>query len=155
MGTAGAARLEANEEQPQRFAVEFGLHRLVGDGARLLHPIHPADQFPGIAGNARGFGERSIGAGLDDPEIGVGGAGLAQRVVDEPAVYAGDDDDDAEQKTQSEIGQHEAQQIVLDVAIGEIHRFGSLAIVAARPTRRPLRNCVSTVALSGTPPVIS
>ena len=82
VGTAGPARLEANEEQPQRLAVELGLHRLVGDGAGLLHPIHAADQFPGVAGNARGFGEGSIGAGLDHPEIGVGGTGLAQRVVD-------------------------------------------------------------------------
>ena len=100
-----------------------------------------------------------VGAGLDDPEVGIGGPGLPQRVINQPAIYAGDYDHDAEQKAKPEIGQHEAQQIMLDVAVGEIHRFGSLAIfvsiLAARPTRSPLRNCVTTAALSGTPPVIS
>ena len=152
---AGPARLEADEKHAQRLAVELGLHRLVGDGAGALHAIDPADQFPRVAGNARGLGERTIGAGLDDPEVGVCGARLPQRVVDQAAVDAGDHDHDAEQQAQSEIGQHEAQQIVLDVPVSQIHRFGSSAIVAARPSRSPLRNCTTTRALSGRPPVIS
>ena len=154
-GSARPARLEADQEQAQRLAVELGLHRLIGDGAGTLHAIDAADQFARVAGNARGFGERPIGAGLHHPEIGIGGARLPQRVVDQAAIDAGDHDHDAEQQAQAEIGQHEAQQIVLDVAVGEIHRFGPPAIVAARPTRSPLRNCVTTWAPAGTPPVIS
>ena len=154
-GAAGPARLEADQEQPQRLAVELGLHRLIGDGAGAFHAIDAADQFARVAGNARGFRERAVGAGLHHPEIGIGRARLPQRVVDQPAIDAGDHDHDAEQQAQAEIGQHEAQQIVLDVPVGEIHRFGSLAMVAARPTRKPLRNCVTTSAFAGTPPVIS
>ena len=127
-GAAGPARLEADQEQPERLAVELGLHRLIGDGAGAFHAIDAADQFARVAGNARGFRERAVGAGLHHPEVGIGRARLPQRVVDQPAIDTGDHDHDAEQQTQSEIGQHEAQQIVLDVPVGEIHRFGSLAI---------------------------
>ena len=103
------------------------------------HAIDPADQFPGVAGDARRLGEGSIGSGLDHPEIRVRGARLPQRVVDQAAVDAGDHDHDAEQQAQSEIGQHEAQQIVLDIPVRQIHRLGSSVILAARPTRSPLR----------------
>ena len=153
---AGPARLKADEEQAQRLALEFGLHRLVGDGAGALHAVDAADQFPRVAGDARGLGERPVGAGLDHPEIGVRRARLLQRVIDHAAVDARDHDHDAEQQAQSEIGQDEAQQFVLDVAVSQIHDFGlRLAILAARPTRKPLRNCTTTMAPFGTPPVIS
>jgi hypothetical protein len=49
---AGAARLKSDEEHAQRFAVELGLHRLVGDRAGALHAIDPADQFARVAGDA-------------------------------------------------------------------------------------------------------
>ena len=127
-GAARPARLEADEKQAERLAVQFGLHRLVGDRARALHAIDSADQFARVAWDARGFGERPIGAGLDHPEIGVSGAGLPQRVVDQAAIDTGDHDHDAEQQAQSEIGQNEAQQIVLDIPVGQIH------------WRRPLRD---------------
>ena len=159
MGAAGPARLEADEEQAERLAVEFGLHRLVGDRARALHAIDSADQFSRVAGNTRRFGKRPVGAGFDHPDIGVGGAGLPQRVVDQAAIDAGDHDHDAEQQAQSEIGQDEAQKIVLDIPIRQIHRLGPCvifsAILAARPARSPLGNCATTTALSGTPPAIS
>ncbi len=154
-GPAGPTQLVADEEEAERLAVELGLHRLVGNGTGALHAIDPADQFPGVAWDARRLGERPIGAGLDHPEIGVGCARLPQRVVDQATVDAGDHDDDAEQQAQAKIGQHEPQKIVLDIPVGQIHCFGSLAIVAARPARSPLRNCVTTKAFSGTPPVIS
>ena len=91
----------------------------------------------------------------DHPEIGVRRAGLPQRIVDQAAVDAGDHDHDAEQQAQSEVGQDEPQQIVLDVPVGQIHLLGPSVILAARPTRSPLRNWVTTTALSGRPPVIS
>src|SRR5665811_1275963 len=108
-----------------------------------------------IAGDTRGLGERTIGAGLDYPEIGIGGARLPQGIVNQAAIDAGNHDHDAEQQAQSKVGQDEAQQVVLDVPVGQIHRIGSSAIVAARPTRNPLRNCTTTCTLSGKPPTIS
>ena len=91
----------------------------------------------------------------DHPEIRIRRPRLPQRVVDQPAIDPGEQDYDAEQQAQSEIGQHKTQKIVLDIPVRQIHRFGSLAIVAARPARSPLRNCVTTMALSGMPPMIS
>ena len=38
-GAAGPARLEADEEDAQRLAVQLGLDRLVGDGAGALHAV--------------------------------------------------------------------------------------------------------------------
>ena len=158
-GAAGPARLEADEEEAQWLVVQVGLDRLVGNGTGAFHAIDPADQFPRIAGDARGFGERPIGAGLDHPEIGMSRAGLPQRVVNHATVDAGDHDHDSEQQAEAEVGQNEAQQIVLDIPISQIHRLGSsatlAAILAARPTRKPLRTGATTSALSGTPPVIS
>ena len=58
---------------------------------------------------------------------------------------------DAEQQAEAEIGQHETQQIMLDVPVGQIHLAGPCTILPARPTRSPLPNWVSTDALSGTP----
>ena len=153
--SAGASRLEADEEEAVRRAVQLGLHRLVGDPTGALHAIDPGYEFAGVARNARGFGERPFGVGLDDPEVGIRGARLLQRVVDQATVDAGHHDDDAEQEAQAEIGQHEAQEIVLDVAIGEVHGDFSPATFAARPTRSLLASCVTTSACSGTPPVIS
>ena len=75
-GFAGAAWLEADEEEAVRCAVQLSLNRLVGDGTGTLNAVYAADQFPGIARNARGFGERAFGVGLDDPEVGIRGAGL-------------------------------------------------------------------------------
>jgi len=120
-----------------------------------LHAVDPTDQFARIAGDARGLGKRTVGAGLDYPKIGIGGARLPQRVVDQAAVNAGNHDHNAEQQAQSEVGQDEAQQVVLDVPVSQIHWLGFSAIVAERPSRSPLRNCTATRALSGRPPVIS
>ena len=92
-----------------------------------------------------------LGTGL----FGIGGARLPQGIVNQAAIDAGNHDHDAEQQAQSKVGQDEAQQVVLDVPVGQIHRIGSSAIVAARPTRSPPRSCTTTRALSGKPPVIS
>ena len=104
----------------------IGLHRLVGNRAGAFHAIDPADQFPSVAGDARRFGKRPIGAGLDHPEIGIRRPRLPQRVVNHATVDAGDHDHDAEQQAEAEIGQDEAQKIVLDIPVRQIHRLGLL-----------------------------
>ena len=51
--TPGPTQLVADEEEAERLAIELGLHRLVGNGTGALHAIDPADQFPGVAWDAR------------------------------------------------------------------------------------------------------
>jgi hypothetical protein len=153
--TARSIQFVADEEKTKRLAVEFGLHRLISHRAGVLDAVDARHDLPGVAGNARCFGERAVGSGLDHPKVRVRRARLAQRVVDQSAIDTGYCDDDAKQQAQAETRQHETQQIVPDVAVGEIHRFGSLATAAARPTLRPLRNGATTMASTDTPPVIS
>ena len=152
---ARPAQLETDEKKAQRRPPELRLDRLIGDGTGALHAIDPSHDFSCVARDARGLGERPVGSGLHHPQIGVRRAGLPQRIVDQAPVDAGDDDHDTEQQAQAKGGEHEAQEIVLDIAIGEIHRLCTWAISAARPTRSPLASCVTTAALSGRPPVIS
>ena len=79
----------------------------------------------------------------DHPEIGIRRARLPQRVVDQAAVDAGDHDHDTEQQAQAEVGQDEAQKIVLDIPIGQIHRawlFGDLGRAADAQPAAQLRD---------------
>ncbi len=151
----GAARLEAHQKHAERLAVQFGLHRLIGHGAGAFHTINSADEFPGVARDARSLGKGPICAGLNYPEVDVRGARLPQRFINHASVDTGDHDDDAKQQAQSEIGQDEPEQIVLDVPVGQVHRLASSAILAARPARSPLRICTTTCDLSGRPSVTS
>ena len=152
---AGPPRLEADDEQPQRSAFQCRLGRLVGDGAGALDAIDPSHHLSRIAGDPRRFGKWSIGAGFDDPEVRARGADLPERVVDRALVNSGDGDDDTEQQAQAETGQHEAQDIVPDVAVSQIHGFFSSATLTARPIRNPLRSFVTATAPSGMPALIS
>ena len=153
--TAWAIQLVAHKEDAERISIEFGLDGLVGDGAGTLHAIDSVDQFSRVARYPGGLGEWPIGAGLNHPKIGICSPRLPQRIIDHAAINAGNDDDDAKQQAQAEVRQHKAQEIVLDVAIREVHRFGSLAILAVRPVRMPLRSWDTTIASAATPPVIS
>ena len=118
---------------------ELRLDRLVGDGTGALDAIDPSHDFPCVARYARGLGEGPVGPGLHHPQIGVRRSGLPQCIIDQTSVDARDDDHDPEQQAQAKGGEHEAQEIVLDIAISEVHRLCTCAILAARPTRRPLR----------------
>src|SRR4029078_3287842 len=71
--TAWPFKLVANEEDAERATVQFGLDRLVGNGAGALDAVDSADKFSRIAGYTRGLREWSIGAGFNHPKISVSG----------------------------------------------------------------------------------
>jgi hypothetical protein len=79
----------------------------------------------------------------------------AQSVVKRTPVYAGHRDHDSEQQTQSEAGQDEAEKVMPDVSVGEVHRWGCSPATVARPTRSPPGKLASTRAPSGMPSRIS
>jgi hypothetical protein len=74
--TAWPIELIANEENAQRFSIEFGLDCLVGDGTGALYAIDPADQFSRISWYAGRLGKWPIGAGFNHPKISVGSTRL-------------------------------------------------------------------------------
>ena len=94
--TAWPIKLIANEEDAQRVSIEFGLDRLVGNGAGALDAIDPADQFSRIAWYAGGLGKWSIGAGFNHPKISVGSTRLPQRIIDQAAINARNHNNDAQ-----------------------------------------------------------
>ena len=114
----------------------LGLDRLIGDAAGGGHAGDAGDGLARVAGNARGLGEGSARVGLDDPEIDRGCARDRQRIDDEPAIDADHRQHDAEQQAEADAGQQEAEEVVADVAIGEVH-FADLRRDAGSHAARP------------------
>ena len=101
------------------------------------------------------FGKGTVCVGLDNPKIGPRGPHETKGIVQRTTVNAHHRHHDAKQKAQPDTGQKEAEKVVPDVPVGEVHCPDCSPTAAARPTRSPVGRVASTLAPSGMPPRIS
>lgn len=131
-----------------------GLDGLVSDAARLGHAMQPGHRVAGAAGDLRGFGERSLSAGLHDPEIDLRRFHDVQRIGYQTVVDTDHRRHDGHQQAEAKTGQHEAKEVVAHVPVGKVHG-ASPVMRAIRLSDSPLTGAATAFVPSGRPETIS